>query len=388
MKKTFVAVAVLGAFAGSAMAADVTLYGVIDTGLNYIHSNPASGASTSKFSMATGQTAGNRFGLKGTEDLGDGWKVGFILENGFDADTGAFKTYKDPQGNETTTKLFGREASLNVSSDFGKLTFGRTGALSSGLTSTNIVSGFMAFGTGWSQTSEIGHFGLGDRTRMDNTVTYQTPRFAGVRVSAQYSFQFAGAESTGNERKDKRYAGLGIDYANGPFTAGLVVDTVMNQHGTYKTVVANVTGSSVSYTQVEKALSQNTKDTLGVTLGAAYDFEVAKVFGIAGYGKNENKIGALSQKDTANEGVKGYWGQLGVTAPVAGGKVLASVSYSDAEDELDSDRDAKAWGVGLGYQYSLSKRTSLYTFAGYNEKKVSDDKTKETEVGLGICHNF
>lgn len=296
MKKTFVAVAVLGAFAGSAMAADVTLYGVIDTGLNYIHTNPASGASTSKFSMATGQMAGNRFGLKGTEDLGDGWKVGFILENGFDADTGAFKTYKDPQGNETTTKLFGREASLNVSSDFGKLTFGRTGALSSGLTSTNIVSGFMAFGTGWSQTSEIGHFGLGDRTRMDNTVTYQTPRFAVVRVSAQYSFQFAGAESADNERKDKRYAGLGIDYANGPFTVGLVVDTVLNQHGQYDD----------EGTMTDR--SKNTEDTLGVTLGAAYDFEVAKVFGIAGYGKNENKIGALSQKDTANEGVKGYWG--------------------------------------------------------------------------------
>ena len=386
MKKTFVAVAVLGAFAGSAMAADVTLYGVIDTGLNYTHVNAAGEHSTNSFKMATGQSAGNRFGLKGTEDLGDGWKVGFILENGFDADTGAFKTYKDPQGNETTTKLFGREASLNVSSDFGKLTFGRTGALSSGLTSTNIVSGFMAFGTGWSQTSEIGHFGLGDRTRMDNTVTYQTPRFAGVRVSAQYSFQFAGAESTGNERKDKRYAGLGIDYANGPFTAGLVVDTVMNQHGTYKAVVADVDGSDVTYTQVEKALSKNTKDTLGVTLGAAYDFEVAKVFAIAGYGQNENQIGAL--KTVNDEGVKGYWGQLGVTAPVAGGKVLASVSYSDAEDEVDSDSDASAWGVGLGYQYSLSKRTSLYTFAGYNEKKVSDAKTKETEVGLGICHNF
>ena len=374
MKKTFVAVAVLGAFAGSAMAADVTLYGVIDTGLNYTHVNAAGEHSTNSFKMATGQSAGNRFGLKGTEDLGDGWKVGFILENGFDADTGAFKTYKDPQGNETTTKLFGREASLNVSSDFGKLTFGRTGALSSGLTSTNIVSGFMAFGTGWSQTSEIGHFGLGDRTRMDNTVTYQTPRFAGVRVSAQYSFQFAGAESTGNERKDKRYAGLGIDYANGPFTAGLVVDTVMNQHGTYKVG------------EEEKALSKNTKDTLGVTLGAAYDFEVAKVFAIAGYGQNENQIGAL--KTVNDEGVKGYWGQLGVTAPVAGGKVLASVSYSDAEDEVDSDSDASAWGVGLGYQYSLSKRTYLYTFAGYNEKKIGDDKTKETEVGLGICHNF
>ena len=214
MKKTFVAVAVLGAFAGSAMAADVTLYGKIDAGLNYINTNAAHKADVNKFSMATGQSAGNRFGLKGTEDLGDGWKVGFILENGFDADTGALKTYKKNDGDKAAgSKLFGREASINVSSDFGKLTFGRTGALSSGLTSTDVMAGFMAFGTGWSQTSEMGHFGLSDRTRMDNTVTYQTPRFAGVRVSAQYSFNFSDQEYEGNERYNKRYAGLGVDYA-------------------------------------------------------------------------------------------------------------------------------------------------------------------------------
>lgn len=371
MKKTFVAVAVLGAFAGSAFAADVTLYGKIDAGLNYLNTNAAHQADVNKFSMATGQSAGNRFGLKGTEDLGDGWKVGFILENGFDADTGALKTYKKNNGtNAASTKLFGREASINVSSDFGKLTMGRTGALSSGLTSTDIVGGYMAFGTGWSQTSEMGHFGLSDRTRMDNTVTYQTPRFAGVRVSAQYSFNFADQETEGNERNNKRYAGLGVDYANGPFTAGLVVDTVLNQH----------------------VATTNTEDGLGVTLGAAYDFEVAKVFVMGAYGQNENKMGKLTKAGT--EGVKGYWGQLGVTAPVAGGKVLATVSYSDAEDELNSDNDMKAWGVGLGYQYSLSKRTYLYTFAGYNEWKLlntetsSKDKTKETEFGFGLCHSF
>ena len=187
MKKTFVAAADLGAFAGSAFAADVTLYGKIDAGLNYIHTNAAHADSVNKFSMATGQSAGNR--------LGDGWKVGFILENGFDADTGALKAYQKNNGTTAaSSKLFGREASINISSDFGKLTFGRTGALSSGLTSTDVMAGFMAFGTGWSQTSEMGHFGLSDRTRMDNTVTYQTPRFAGVRVSAQYSFNFADQE--------------------------------------------------------------------------------------------------------------------------------------------------------------------------------------------------
>ena len=66
MKKSFVAVAVLGAFAGSALAADVTLYGVIDLGLHYQNVNAAHKADVNKFDMAAGQNSGSRFGLKGS----------------------------------------------------------------------------------------------------------------------------------------------------------------------------------------------------------------------------------------------------------------------------------------------------------------------------------
>ena len=100
MKKTFVAVAVLGAFAGSAMAADVTLYGKIDLGLQYQHLDNGT-TTTDQFKETSGQNSGSRFGLKGTEDLGNGYKVGFVLENGFSGDTGAFST---------DGKLFDREA--------------------------------------------------------------------------------------------------------------------------------------------------------------------------------------------------------------------------------------------------------------------------------------
>ena len=82
MKKTLAAMAVLGAFAGSAFAADVTLYGVADLGLNYQHQKVGDADATSKFSQNSGQNSASRFGLKGTEDLGNGYKVGFVLENG------------------------------------------------------------------------------------------------------------------------------------------------------------------------------------------------------------------------------------------------------------------------------------------------------------------
>ena len=390
MKKTFVAVAVLGAFAGSAMAADVTLYGKIDLGLQYQHLDNGT-TTTDQFKETSGQNSGSRFGLKGTEDLGNGMKVGFVLENGFSADDG-----KMGQG----SRLFGREAQMYLTSDYGTLGFGRMGGLSSGLGSYNMNS-FMAMSTGWGdQASKLGNFGL-NRDRYDNSIVYRTPSFAGFQVAAQYSFKMNGQEEV-HTRANQRYAALGATYKNGPFAAGLIVDSIFNTN---------------------TATETNTEDTLGVTLGASYDFEVVKVFALGQYGKNENKFGGLSNrgfahtgvngdaldpaKYTTDEGVTGYMFQLGMTAPVLGGTAYATVNYSDAESDLDKavtgmvngveksigSKDFTGYGVALGYTYNLSKRTYVYTYAGYNELKTetegaADKKDKNTEFGFGLVHNF
>lgn len=91
MKKTLAALAVLGAFAGSALAAEVQLYGILDTGVGYNHINlDTSGVdNVDSFEMKSGVGSGSRWGLKGTEELGNGLTVGFILEDGFDSDTGS-----------------------------------------------------------------------------------------------------------------------------------------------------------------------------------------------------------------------------------------------------------------------------------------------------------
>ena len=312
MKKTFVAAAVLGAFAASAMAADVTLYGVIDTGLHYSNKNVESKHDVNSFDMKSGASAGNRWGLKGTEDLGNGYKVGFVLENGFTEDDGEL-------GNGG--RLFGREANLYVASDFGTLSFGRVGALTSGCGSYDQMK-YTPFATGWAGTATKANFMLADRDRMDNTVTYVTPSFAGVQVYAQYSFNRDGQETAGNERQNDRYAALGATYKNGAFSSALVVDTVMHNND-----------------------SANDKDSLGVTLGASYDFEVVKLFAMGQYGQHENFLGTTFDKgekldvgtyDSAyfktlsSKGWKGYGVNLGATAPVLGGTVLAQASYLDA----------------------------------------------------------
>lgn len=115
MKKTLAALAVLGAFAGSAMAADVTLYGAVDTGFEYFHKKDTdNGVSTKSdtFDMQTGWDTPSRWGLKGSEDLGNGYKVSFKLESGFNSDDGTMG-----QNN----RLFGREAGLTLSGPSARL---------------------------------------------------------------------------------------------------------------------------------------------------------------------------------------------------------------------------------------------------------------------------
>ena len=126
------------AFAGSALAADVTLYGVVDLGLQYTHSDPDTAAgATDKLQMASGSEAGPRFGLKGVEQLGNGVEVGFVLENGFSADTGAL-------GNNN--RLFGRQSTLFVRGSFGEIAFGRMGQLTSGNGSYGLTGNLSPFG--------------------------------------------------------------------------------------------------------------------------------------------------------------------------------------------------------------------------------------------------
>ena len=396
MKKTLAALAVLGAFAGSAAAADVTLYGVVDLGLNYQYSKVGDADAVNTFKEQAGQNSGSRFGLKGTEDLGNGVKVGFILENGFAADDGTMS-----QGG----RLFGREANLFVTGDFGTLSMGRVGALSAGVGSYNVVYGYTVFGTGWGDTAGAKSlFNLSDRDRMDNTVNYVTPSFAGVKVYAQYSFSTKGQETAGNERQNQRYAGLGVKYDLGSFSTGLVVDTVLNNYA-----------------------NTNSEDSLGVTWGASYDFGVAKVYGMAQYGKNENKMGGYSVNDvtgtirsgnkvkfTAGEGLEGYALTLGATAPLLGGTVYAQANYFDGESSEDigsevthadktttnylKSADMKRYGAAVAYSYPFSKRTFAYSFAAYSEGKLevtgindhltAETKTKKGEFGVGLVHKF
>lgn len=359
MKKTLAAVAVLGAFAGSALAADVQLYGVVDEGLAYSHVDLDGAAdATDSFSMNSGMQSGSRFGFKGTEDLGNGLTVGFVLENGFSADTGA--------DNDT---FFDREASLFLEGGFGKLAFGKIGSINCGTSSWAQIGVLSAFGSSnWGgYSNQIGSTASTGGV-MDNTIAYQTPTFAGFTVYAQYSMGDDGSknEITGgveNESSIDRYYAIGAKYANGPLTAYFAVDSV-----NYRTWAgtAPVLGAD------------DIDDSLTVTLGGNYDFDVVQVFFGAQYFDEVKTFGSLVSNSDMHfaSKIKGYGLNLSANIPVAGGKIMAGVGYVDAEaadsqtDAAFKDNEFQRYIVSAGYDYPFSKRTDAYAVASYMQDSV------------------
>lgn len=397
MKKTLAAVAVLGAFAGSALAADVQLYGIVDTGFQYLNADADRSGfdSTNSFSMESGMQSGSRFGIKGTEDLGNGLTVGFILENQFSSDTGALK-------NEDS--FFHREASLFLEGGFGKVAFGRMGSINGGVSSWGKYGVISAFGTSWGNYSaQAGNWAVG-AGMWDNMVAYETPSFAGFKVFAQYGMGNTVSDTwtdtdvdhevswgTENESSSDRYYAIGASYANGPLNLYFAVDSINY--------------SSITLTDAGDLSYGDTDDSLTVTLGGNYDFEVVKLFAGAQY-FDEVKLsklnGAINYGD-ANQGfagkVKGW--SLGVSGsiPVAGGNVLVGAAYVDAEaaDSVDNGDEMTRWIVSAGYDYPLSKRTNVYGVLTYNQdsveygaraKALEDNDPYVFGVMVGLRHKF
>src|SRR5471030_393724 len=116
---TVIAVSLITASLSRAALAQssVTLYGTLDTGIDYISNQKTASGGSAAWAMQSGNVSTNRWGLKGTEDLGGGLKAVFDLENGFNVDNGKLSNGGDE---------FGRQAWVGISSTvYGTVTLGR-----------------------------------------------------------------------------------------------------------------------------------------------------------------------------------------------------------------------------------------------------------------------
>ena len=378
-KKSLAALAVLGAAAGYASAADVTLYGIVDTGLIYTHQSfdDSEPAHVNKFAMESGVSSASRFGLKGTEELGNGLKVGFKLENGFQADSGALNSDK---------RIFDREASVSVYSDFGTLSMGRMGGVGSGAGTYDLVLATAdAFDGGDNYV-----FGFAKSDRYDNMVTYQTPKFAGLQATVQYSFN---EDSTDKDRE-------GSSAVNRYASAGLT-----GNFGALNTVLAY---EFQNYQSV--ADGARSEDGHIVYLGGNYDCGFAKTFVMGQYFKGiklstVSSFGMLSEADKKvadgeyDKGTKGFGAHLGTIVPISNGDLTVGAYYVDGTAETSKtdveERDFDYLGFATKYEYRLSKRTSVYLGAGFYKATVdatsgqnNEIEQKVGEVYTGLTHAF
>ena len=380
MKKSLIFLA-LGSVFATAQAADISVFGAVDTGLMFSHSKVDGESAENSLTMESSMNETSSFGIAGSEDLGNGMKVAFHLENEFASDSGEMSG-----GN----KLFVREARITLEGGFGARSFGRMGTLSSATGTYDIV---YVVGDSF-DGGDNNIFGLTGAGVYDNMITYQTPEFAGFQVTGQYSFKNDSAEEGGTEGKASadRYAGIAATYTIGNLQTVIAYDQMM-------------WGSKETGANREK-------DQHNVYLGANYDFGPLKLFAMGQYVKGardfagtEDFFHTLEEDGVALQSREGFdgWGlHLGTVMPVAGGDWTVAVYYADGElddgagsiDDPDAPAtladvnvDIKFYGITTRYVYPLSKQTSLYAGAGYGERKYDVSGTSTPTPGAS-AENF
>lgn len=338
MQKKLIALAVAGLMSAPAFAqSNVTIYGVVDYGYQWTGDSRVSGVD-SRSALDGGVSAGNRIGFKGTEDLGNGLKAGFVYEMGF----GRSET------SGGTISSLNRQSYVSLSGGFGTVALGRQYAPQHLM----IVQNIDPFGFGKGTVASLANVYKGD-ARLDNLVAYVSPNWGGFSFVAGWTNNFANDESIGNgygfdANANGRAWAFSPSYKNGPIYVG-----------------ANFHQIHFNAVQGSTAVATTSLDAIKVwDLAGTYDFGVVKLGAIYGVRDEQGTVAAADVK----------FKQWAVTAAVpvgAAGKIQAVYGRRKAEFDSGSDGKSSQWGVG--YEHALSKRTAIYTaYADVNNNNAAE----------------
>jgi predicted porin len=327
MKKSLLALAVLGAFAGVASAqSSVTLYGTMDLSAKYVKND----GSARRLSLSQDGINSSQLGFKGIEDLGGGLKAGFVLLSGVNADNGT----------TSSPRFWHRRATVSLMGNFGEVRLGRD------YTPTfwnNTI--FDAFGTnGLGDSSHVQQLGVGTFVRADNSIGYFLPSGIGGVYGQFMAAASEGAATSTVPTNPGRYVGGRVGFAAGPFD---IAGAVANQR----------------LDALPGAPSQKTYN-----IGASYDLGVVKLMGYfdrdtlsySGFDKKENR------------------GSLSAVVPVGQGEIHVGGEISKLSNGVTGTSN-KVKEFALGYVYNLSKRTALYGTVA----RLSNDDLSNNSVTSG-----
>ena len=367
---------------------EVTVYGIVDLGGTYIK-----GAATTIRETSSGGLGGSRLGFKGSEDIGGGTHVDFVLEGGINIDTG---------GSAQGGALFGRQA-------FGAIRNASYGALSAGrqysstyiqpnefsvfanVTGSGATTGVLGGYAGGYEPSQGGANAAGTTTqtnsesqnggpaRVNNSLRYTTPVVSGFKASVLYGAGEITGGTGGTRLVDSsiRYTNFGLDAM-----VSIVSDKVAGSFATTPTG----TGASVG----------NNVNTIMAT--AAYRLGDLRV--VAGYMKGDDK---RKVAEVAKHDGRGIW--LGTDYRVGANLFKAQWINNQIDNNAAGAKDGKTNAFGVGYQYDFSKRTAVYTslsrfvntgFVGANTGRYNGSINGLTtatdhslsEFALGVRHSF
>ena len=348
MKKSLLALAVLGAFAGAASAqSSVTIYGSIDMAIAKSNGGTAGnngGPAGASKAWTMQQSNGSRLGFRGNEDLGGGLSAQFQIEHRYTPDDGAAnavfwagRSYVQLSSATAGRVYLGREYTPAfwpaVKSDpFGWDGVGQLGSLQ--------WAGYLAPGN------------PNGGVRSSNSIGYKTPNMGGLTANAAIGL----SETTNVGRNN----GLNVEYGAGPIYAAVGIERI----------------------------SKGTNDRRGlVNFALHYDFGVAKLMGY--YARA--KVGAATNAHvgTALESNKVF--SLGVLAPVGPGNLKAAVLRLDPEGNNPNGGSNQTTKYAVGYDYALSKRSFIYGDVGVTRGGVTAGATQLTNnntFALGVKHTF
>jgi len=354
MKKLLIANAVLLACGVASAQSSVTLFGIVDANVGYVD---ADAGDKSRFGLGGHGRSTGRFGIRGSEDLGGGLKANFWLEGEVNVDDG-----------QAGGLNFRRTSIVSLSGDFGEVRLGRD------LLPSYIGTGIYDI---WNTTG-IGYYRGWDRwvnasanpddngIRADNLIVYRSPDFDGFSGSVGYAFDEKRL-SAGNSNNVGRYVGGYLRYANGP----LSVTVAGAQQKTGNNAVA--------------------ADRDEFSIGGQYDMGVAKIGTI---------LMQTRYKPDGLESLKYNSYGFNAAIPVGGGSGMVNLSYALYDQKAI---DSKSHHFAAGYDYFLSKRTTLYGIVAHIKNKdnaalglsargvytgatVADEG--QTGVQVGIRHSF
>ena len=374
MKKTklLAAIALSLALGGtSAYAAEpgVTVYGVVDTGLQYTH---VFNQSTNTAEMNTGNYAGSRWGLKGSEKIGAS-TVGFILESGFNSDDGT-------EGQDG--RLFGRESQIYVSGDYGTVGLGRVGAFTSGVSSLSRFWDFDPFETGYTdagtQGTQVNSWSL-----YSNTLYYVSPKFSGFEAGAMYSLAGDHNETTGMAKDDHfGNAFLRWDGKN----------------------VRAITGLELYHVGHEYNGTTPNKDRWSFKLAGAWTPNGGPVTLYAGYSfyKNQAKFADSTWDDDSKvvfdksgKGLEAHAVYLGGKYELGNAALMGMFQFLTGKNkgaEAGAEDSYKRYVASVGCHYYFSKRTMGYAVASYAKGSgiLNNDNmaTNRVITTVGLTHWF